>query len=240
MAKVLAFNASPRMGKGNTAVVLTPFLEGMKEAGAEVELFYTKKLNIKPCQSCFGCWLRTPGKCFQDDDMQMIYPRLREADILVLAMPVYVDGMPATMKNVIDRTPPMGQPFIEIRDGHYRHVVREGHKHAKVALVSNCGFWEMDNFDPLLAHVKAACKNMGKEFAGALLRPHGAVLGSMVEWGVPLDDILNAAREAGRQLVRDGRMSPETLAIVSRELMPGDVYLRTLNELFQRMLDSAK
>ncbi|WP_332882068.1 flavodoxin family protein [Methanosarcina horonobensis] len=48
--KVLAINSSPRMDKGNTALILNPFLEGMKEAGAEVELFYTKKLNINPVQ----------------------------------------------------------------------------------------------------------------------------------------------------------------------------------------------
>jgi multimeric flavodoxin WrbA len=39
--KVLAINSSPRMGRGNTALILNPFLEGMKGAGAEVELFYT-------------------------------------------------------------------------------------------------------------------------------------------------------------------------------------------------------
>ena len=240
MIKALAFNSSPRMGKGNTAVILTPFLEGMKEAGAEVELLYTKKLKVNPCQGCFNCWLQTPGKCFQKDDMQMLLPKIREADLLVLATPLYVDGVSAPMKNLLDRMIPLAQPFIELRDGHYRHVVREGHKYAKVVLVSNCGFWEMDNFDSLLVHVKAACKNMGKEFAGALLRPHGAVLGGMVEMGVPLDDILEAAKEAGRQLVRDGNMSSETLATVSRELMPSETYLHTLNELFQQMLDALK
>ena len=238
LTKVLAFNSSPRMGKGNTAIILTPFLEGMKEVGAEVEFFYTKKLNINPCKGCFNCWLKTPGRCFQDDDMQMLYPKLVETDIVVLAMPLYVDGMPAPMKNLIDRTPPLVQPFVELRDGHYRHVVREGHKYAKLVLVSNCGFWEMDNFDSLLMHVKAACKNMGKEFAGALLRPHGAVLGGMVEMGVSLDDIFEAAKEAGHQLVRDGKMSSETLATVSRELMPSEAYLQTMNRLFQQMLDA--
>jgi multimeric flavodoxin WrbA len=43
---VLAFNGSPKTDKGNTSLILTPFLEGMREAGANVELFYTKKLDI--------------------------------------------------------------------------------------------------------------------------------------------------------------------------------------------------
>lgn len=48
---VLAINGSARMEKGYTAMILTPFLEGMKEAGAQVELFYAKQLNINSCTS---------------------------------------------------------------------------------------------------------------------------------------------------------------------------------------------
>ena len=46
--KVLAFNCSPKMSKGNTALILDPFLDGMREEGATVELFFTRKLEIKP------------------------------------------------------------------------------------------------------------------------------------------------------------------------------------------------
>ncbi len=68
--KVLVFNSSPFMDKGNTSMVLNPFIEGMKEEGAEVETFYLKKLEINPCQGEMNCWLRTPGECFQNDDMK--------------------------------------------------------------------------------------------------------------------------------------------------------------------------
>jgi len=236
--KVLAFNSSPRMDKGNTALILTPFLDGMREAGAAVELFYTKKLNINPCQGCFTCWLKTPGVCFQKDDMQMLHPKLRQADIWVLATPLYVDAMTGPMKNLLDRLIPLVQPFIELRDGHCRHPLREGRKSGKVVLVSNSGFWEMDNFDPLLVHMKAICKNMGTEFAGALLRPHGEILKPLMEMGRSPDDVFEAAREAGRQLVEEGKMSPETLSIVSRELAPRESYLRGANRVFQQALDA--
>ncbi len=49
--KVIAINGSPKVDDGNTARILNPFLEGMEEAGAEVELFHTRKLKIKPCLS---------------------------------------------------------------------------------------------------------------------------------------------------------------------------------------------
>jgi multimeric flavodoxin WrbA len=228
------------MDDGNTALILNPFLEGMKEVGAEVELFYTRKLKINPCHGGFICWLKTPGECWQKDDMQMLYPKLSEADIYVFGTPVYVDGVSGPMKNLLDRIIPLVQPFFELRDGHCRHLVREGYRHGKMVLVSNSGFWEMDNFDPLLVHVKAFCRNGAMEFAGALLRPHGEALRPMMKMGISLDDVFEAAREAGRQLVRDGKMSAETLNIVSRELMPLEMYVKAANEMFQQTLDALK
>ena len=236
--KVLAINSSPKMDKGNTALILNPFLDGMREAGAEVELFYTRKLDIKPCTGEFDCWIKTPGECYQKDDMQMLYPKIREAGIMVFATPVYVDGVNGPMKNLIDRMLPRMQPFFELRDGHCRHPLCEGTKSFKIVLVSNCGFWEMDNFDPLLVHMKAFCKNASSEFAGALLRPHGEGMSFMMEMGASLDDIFDAAKEAGRQLVEDGEMSSETLSIISRELMPMDIYVQSVNQYFQQALQA--
>jgi multimeric flavodoxin WrbA len=225
------------MDKGNTAMILNPFLEGMREAGSEVELFYTSKLNIKPCTGEFNCWIKTPGECYQKDDMQMLYPKILEADIMVFATPVYVDGVNGPMKNLIDRMLPRVQPFFEVRDGHCRHPLCEGAKSFKIVLVSNCGLWEMDNFDPLLFHMKAFCKNASSEFAGALLRPHGEGMSFMVEMGASLDDIFDAAKEAGRQLVEDGEMSAETLSIISRELMPMEMYVQNVNQYLQQALN---
>ena len=236
--KVVAINSSPNMDKGNTALILGPFLEGMGEAGADVELFYTRKMKINPCQGEFNCWLKTPGKCFQKDDMQMLLPKLTEADVLVLATPLYVDGVTGPMKNLLDRIIPLAQPFFELRDGHCRHPGRDGSRGSQLVLVSNCGFWEMDNFNPMLVHMEAVSKNMGREFAGALLRPHGPALMGMMEMGAPVDDILDAAKEAGRQLVEDGRMSFEILKSVSRELLPLQMYLEIVNKRFQEELDA--
>ncbi len=110
--KAIAINGSPKMDGGNTALVLNPFLEGMKEAGAEVEVLYTKRLSINPCQGDYICWLKTPGKCIHEDDMEMVLPKLAGADIWVFATPVYVDGMSGPMKNFIDRMLPLVEPFL--------------------------------------------------------------------------------------------------------------------------------
>jgi multimeric flavodoxin WrbA len=235
--KALAINSSPRKGKGNTALILDPFLEGMKEAGAEVELYYTNDLKVNPCQGDLSCWLRTPGECIHKDDMSWLATKVTQADILILASPVYCDGITGPMKTLIDRLVPAAEPFFEIRDGHIRHPHRQKENRSKkMVLVSNCGFWEMDNFDPLLVYLKAFSKNAGTEFAGALLRPHGPALRSMIEMGTPVEDVLEAAKDAGRQIVRDGNMSLETLSTVSRELIPKDTYIQIVNQHFHEEL----
>lgn len=238
--KVLAINSSPKMDKGNTALILNPFLEGMKEAGAEVELFYTRKLKINPCTGEFNCWLKTPGECYQNDDMKILYPKIAEADVIVFASPLYVDGVTGPMKNLIDRMLPRIQPFLELRDDHCRHPAREKAKALKFVLVSNCGLWEKDNFDPLIVFMKAFSKNASAEFAGALLRPHGEAMPGMLEMGAPVGDIFEAAKEAGRQLVIEQKMSQETLDIVSSELLPKEMYMQISNQYFQQCLDELK
>jgi multimeric flavodoxin WrbA len=71
------------MEKGRTARILTPFLEGMEKAGATVDLFYARRLNVTPCGGELSCWFKKPGECHINDSMQSLYPKLREADILV-------------------------------------------------------------------------------------------------------------------------------------------------------------
>lgn len=238
--KALAINASHMMDKGNTAAILTPFLDGMREAGAEVEVYYTKQLNIKPCQGEFSCQLKTPGTCFQKDDMEMLLPKLVEADIHVFATPVYVDGIAGSLKCLWERTVPLANPFFELSNGHCFKRRRNDSDTGKAVLVSSCGYWEMDNFDPMLAHVKARCWNTNRVFAGALLRPHSFALKILTSKGIPINDIFEAAREAGHQLVKEGEMSSQTLSVISRPLMPLEEYVQNMNQLYQQALDTLK
>jgi multimeric flavodoxin WrbA len=235
--KVLALNASPLMERGNTSLLLSPFLDGIKEEGCEVELIFTCKLHVKSCLGDRACWTKTPGKCVQDDDMSALLPKFQDADVIIFASPVYVDGMPGNLKNLIDRLIPLIEPYFVMRDEHCRHPPRQPHKHSKVVLISNCGFWEMDNFDPLVLHVQAICKNACWEYAGALLRPHGEALSYMIKKGFPVQDVLTAAKNAGKELAKTGKMSEENLKTISRELVPLDTYVEMTNRGFKQALD---
>ncbi|MBN2230341.1 MAG: flavodoxin family protein, partial [Candidatus Thorarchaeota archaeon] len=102
MTTVLAINGSPNMEKGNTHRILAPFLEGMRDAGASVEILFSQKLKIRPCIGDFQCWFEKVGVCIHTDDMEMVYEKIREADILVLATPIYLP-LPGAFQNLLNR-----------------------------------------------------------------------------------------------------------------------------------------
>jgi FMN-dependent NADH-azoreductase len=230
--KVLALNSSPHKSEGGTGLVLGRFIEGARAAGADVELVHLRGMEIRPCLGCFDCWTRTPGCCVQHDAMDELLPKFAAADTLVYATPLYVDGMNGTMKMFLDRCIPLIEPWFELRENHCRHPRRAGFKARRAVLVSAAGFTEADNFDPLIAHVKAACRNMGCEFAGALVRPYAASLEYIGKQGVPIKDVLDACAEAGRELVETGCISEATQGRVARELVSRALYIEGANQSF--------
>jgi multimeric flavodoxin WrbA len=144
----MIINGSARTTKGHTAFVLTPFINGMKKAGAKVELLYSKKLKIRPCTGDLKCWGETIGECFIEDDMQRIYPKLRETDILVLAIPVYIP-LPGMMQNFINRLCPLVEPLLEFKNGRTRAKFHD---------------------------IEELALNTSTELSGIILRPHAYAL----------------------------------------------------------------
>jgi multimeric flavodoxin WrbA len=221
---VLAINGSPRMDKGNTALLLNSFLEGITDSGSKVELFYTSKLDIKPC-SCgkLYCWSNKPGECCFHDDMDLLYPKLRAADILVLATPVYIP-LPGEMQNFINRLCPFLDPTLVGRAGRTRARLRDDVKIRKFVLVATSGWWEIENMDTVVRIVKELAEDASTEFAGALLRPHASEMRHQGVISADGQTVLDAAEEAGRELIEQGRMNPEILKMVSRPLVARELY----------------
>jgi multimeric flavodoxin WrbA len=229
---VLIINGSPRKERMHTGTFARLFAEGMKESGATVDFIYPKDLEIGDCRGCLNCWGNTPGKCIQDDDMVDVLDKIAKSDIVVLATPVYVDGMTGLLKTLIDRTIPLLHGRFEIREDHCRHPPRDYVNKGKLVLLSVAGFVEMDNFDPLVSHVKAICKNLSREYAGAVLRPIAWAMSGAKEQGVELDDIYDAVKEAGRELISNGSMKKKTLATIGREYMPRDIAVQLMTGFY--------
>ncbi|WP_230742148.1 flavodoxin family protein [Methanooceanicella nereidis] len=231
--KVLAINSCPQKDKGNTARFLGPFLDGMRDAGAVVDLVYGRDLMIFPCCGNLNCTIKTSVKCIQFDDMEWLRPKMCQADILVLASPRYCDGavMPdgftGPMRALLDKLKTHEQPCIELLEGSPGRIPRENVNLKKIVLVSNQGFLEIDDLDPVLTHVKAFCINSYPELSGTIFQPYYVFLRCGFEEGTSILDIPGSARNAGFLLMQEIKMSVKEDKIVSRELKQGDNSIRT-------------
>ena len=113
--KVLILNGSPRPG-GNTSILCDQIRQGVEEAGGEAEIIYLHGLDISPCDACDSCQDMDEIDCILEDDMQMLYPKIRDAGALVYASPVYWFTVSAQLKIFMDRCYGFGGEKIDRRE----------------------------------------------------------------------------------------------------------------------------
>jgi len=229
---VVTLNASPYGARGNVGRLLAAFTEGLRDEGCEVTAFDVPKLDIKDCRGALFCWHSAGERCVHNDDMGQITAAMEGAGLLVLATPLYVDGMTGALKTVLDRMVRRVSPSLELHEGRLRHIdLTDGHP-TPMMLLATCGLWHLDNFDPLVAHVRALSHSHRSPYAGALLRPHAPATLSVGLDSPEVQAVLAGARRAGREMGRDGAMSDEAVQAVARPLLGIEAYRDVFNALF--------
>ena len=224
MFNVVAINGSPRMVKGNTAMILDPFLDELENQGAAIDLFYPSKLQIKPC-NCgrLYCWNDSPGECIHHDAMQKIYPALKKSNLLVFATPIYIP-IPGEMQKFINRLTPLLDPKIEFRNGRTGAQFREDVQIDKVVLLATGGWWEKENLDRATCIVEEFAAVANVSFGGAILRPHAHLMvkdGQLTKNG---QAVIQEIRLAAQELVESGDFRAETLEKISQPLISKEAY----------------
>lgn len=114
--KILILSGSPRKG-GNSDVLCDEFARGAQEAGHEVEKIRVADKKIGFCRACYAC---KDGKCAIQDDMGEVLQKMIDADVLVLASPVYFYSIDAQLKAVIDRSVAR---WLEVNDKEFYYIM---------------------------------------------------------------------------------------------------------------------
>lgn len=117
MKKVLIISASPRKG-GNSDLLCDQFLKGALEAGHQAEKVRLSEQKINYCLGCGAC--NTTHACVQKDDMEPLLEKTLQADVIVLATPVYFYSMNGQLKTFIDRLVPR---YTDIKDKDFYFIV---------------------------------------------------------------------------------------------------------------------
>lgn len=155
--KIVILNGSPRKN-GNTSELVKAFTEGAESAGNTVTEFFLDKMNINGCKGCFGGHSNKECPCVQQDDMNEIYPVVKECDVIVLATPLYYWNMSGQIRTAIDRLFALEEGDGNLLRGNSRAcallMAAEGHGFDNVLLY----------YEHLMEHLR--WKNLGHVLAG--------------------------------------------------------------------------
>jgi len=174
---ILILSGSPRKG-GNTELLVEAFAKGAATQH-HVEIVSVRDDKVNPCLGCNACF-KTNGICAQKDDMTMIYEKMSQADMLVIASPVYFYSISAQLKAVIDR---------------FHNPIRDSFHIKKMALLLVGAASLPELFDAILTEYNLCLKFFNIEDAGKVL-----VRGVKDKGDINNTDALNEAYALGRSI----------------------------------------
>ena len=167
-------------------------MRGAASRGAEVKTIILNDLKITPCQHCDACL--EAGRCRIDDDMQMVYRELEDADRIVLTSPIQFMGITAQMKAMIDRCQALWARKYVLK------LPPLGNGRERKGLFISVGGRRLANlFEPALATVKTLFRILDITYAGELLFPGVDEKGAIAKH----PDALHQAFLAGQRLMED-------------------------------------
>ncbi len=227
--KILALNASHRGDLGQTHNLIDRLFAGAREAGADCEELLLARYKIQRCLSCGEC--RTPQRYLhcvysEKDDVAAIFDRMRAADLLIFATPVYVFNMSGLLKTLLDRIYGTGD-VDDLR------VTRSGlmFHHIDAALCSKpfvvlvcCDNLEAEITRSVTTYFRIYARFMDAPQVGELVRNAGRLFGhgrAGEAAALPkIQQVYAAYRQAGRELAALGRIQAATQRRANQEIIP--------------------
>lgn len=122
------------------------------ENSENITYFDLSEMKISGCTGCFGCWIKTPGKCVIRDDAVKIYPLIAKSDKLIYVSRIKYGSYDSAMKTMLERAIPVQKAFIRMHCGETHHVQRAvAQKSAKIIVYGNPSEREKAVFESLVA-----------------------------------------------------------------------------------------
>lgn len=235
--KILAINASHRGEKGFTQFLIDQIRGGVVNAGAEFETIVLNKYKISQCLGCELCHTeKSYLKCIYEDkdDMKGILEKMSKADIIIYATPIHVFNMSGLMKNFIDRFNSTGDisKVTVSKNGLFFHHIDANICSKPFVLLTSCGNIENETSKSVASYFKTFSKFMDAPMVGVLVRKSSFLLRNMDEKTIPKKAIiLNAFREAGRDLATKGTISKKSKKYAELNILQFPVLIKLLMKI---------
>jgi multimeric flavodoxin WrbA len=218
--KITAINASHRGDEGFTHFLINKIASGAAQQGALFETVVLTKHRINRCIGCQVCHTeKSYLKCIYEDkdDVKEIFDKMREADILIFATPVYLFNMSGLLKIFLDRinsTGDSGKLQLSKSGLFFHHIDHELCSKPFVLLVC-CDNLEDETPKNVISYFRTYSKFMDAPIVGTLVRKSGKLIGhgksSDKEKQYPkIYDVYEAFQQAGKDLATTGRISSKT------------------------------
>ncbi len=199
--------------------ILDPFIKGIEESGAEVEQIDTRSLEISPCRGCTSSIsFKSDGHCFCEDDMNSLYPKFRESDIWVFTSSDDGNCNNPKLMNIMDRMEPLFPKTFE----------DDTDMKGKIAFISTTKSNTGEKIQTVADEFMSISALFNKEYAGALLRPQASSIKVVQNLGGNIDDIFQAAKDAGKQIILNGKIESNTIKTFERSLFDDKKLLEVL------------
>ncbi len=250
--KILALNASYRGDRGFSRVLIDKLLKGAVASGAECEVITLSRLKINRCLACDKCQTKEHHlRCVQEekDDVQMIFEKMAQSDLVVYSTPVYVMGMSVLLKTLFDRMYGVCdcKDLLVTRSGiFFHHTNRDICCKPFVAMVC-CDSVEDETPRNVISYFKTYSKYMDTPLAGMLVRNAGRLAGHGAdperEKFLPkLSQVYEAYEQAGHELAEKGCISKATQKKANQEIMPFRMFhiLKRLRPLKSKFVERAR
>ena len=154
--------------------------------------------------------------------MREILEQMLDSDLLLFSFPLYCYGMPAMLKNLIDRTLPMSSMAMTEVNGHYVHVGQRDYSHLRYLMICGCGFPNSkNNFEPAVRQFELLFPN-----DHTILTVPESPMFSAAEAAVVTVPRLELVKRAGRQYAETGEIDAALLAEIGSPMIPEETYAK--------------
>lgn len=237
--KILAINSSFRGSKGVSAFLINKLFEGATEKGAECETIHLAELKINHCIHCQRCQMPSHLlKCTFDekDDASFVFSKMREADLIIFATPVYTLGMSSLLKTLFERsysTAKVGE-FHFTKSGMFFHHCDTALTQKPFALLVVYDNLETEMPKNILAYFKTYAKFTDSDLVGTLIRKSAGMLGvftSETGSSATVDSIFQAYVKAGRELAAQKKICKSTQKKVNRPIIRLPFFIKPMLKL---------
>ncbi len=120
----LILNGNPDGGRDSLDLYLAALIARLEQGGNKCKLLNLREMNLRYCTGCFGCWVKTPGRCHVQDGSEIVCREMLQNDLVIWASPMKMGFPGELIKRSIDKSIPLIHPYFEVVHGEAHHRAR--------------------------------------------------------------------------------------------------------------------